>query len=211
MSPLAIATVAAELCPSDVRRTFAGLPFDFHLTSVGFPFDFRLTFVKFSSDFHPTSSWRLSDFHLTSVGRPFCVLCPVLFHPTTLSSCALLSYRLHVLRLVVMRSSILPLWHPTHYYLALCRPVALMSCALLSHVLSSCTLMSCILLSCHIDVLRPIVLSSYLFIWHLFDFHLTFISFSSNLHWTFIWPLYDVCLSWVIPNDALYFSNCTLI
>jgi len=55
-------------------------------------------------------------------------------------------------------------------------------------------------------VLLPTVMSSYLFIWHLFDF----VRPSSNFRWTFVWPTCNVCESQVIPNDALYFSNRTL-
>jgi len=75
---------------------------------------------------------------------------------------------------------------------------------------------SCVLLSyCHVvlrhapTVLRPIsYCPTYYFV--ILPSHPTSVWLPSDLRPTFVWPPCNLCVSWVIPINALYSSNCTL-
>jgi hypothetical protein len=140
---------------------------------------------------------RPFDFRRTLVGR-FVQVRPSNFRPSRnfrpmfvgLSSCALSSY--------VIRPTII---HP-----APCRPAAVVyvlrpvvlrvaPCYFASYALSSYVLPSRVLFFRH-------AFSS--------DICLIFVQPSSDLRWTFVWPSCDVCVSRVIPHNALYSSNYTL-
>jgi hypothetical protein len=145
----------------------------------------------------PWFVWRPFDFRQTFVER-FIQVRPSNFRPSRdfrlmfvgLSSCALSSY--------VMR--------PTIIYPAPCRPTAAI------YVLRLVVL--CFAPCCFASYALP----SYVLPFRVLFFHPAFssdiclisVQASSKLRWMSVWPPCDVCVSRVIPNNALYSSNYTL-
>jgi hypothetical protein len=140
---------------------------------------------------------RPFDFHRTLIGR-FVQVRPLNFRPSRdfhpmfvgLSSCALSSY---VMRPTIIRPT--PCRLATAIYVLRLVILRFAPCYFASYALPSYVLLS------HVLFFRPAFSS---------DICLISIQPSSELRWTFVWPPCDVCVSQVIPNNALYSSNYTL-
>ncbi len=194
----AIAAVTTNRCPTFVRaRTSVQLLFTARLSTDCRSSDIRpWTSVRLSFVERSSTDFRSSDVHpRTSVRRTFVHGLPFDFRSSDVRPTSVRWTFVHRLPFVVLAPCTLRPTSclPTSYALPLCVIRNTSCCS--AH--ASCVIHPVVLRHAP-DVLPPYVLSYYVLPSYVLPFHPTS-----------IWLPCNICVSRVIPNSALYSSNCT--